>query len=310
MTTAATVSNEARLRPRFALVALLGGALLFASLIIQSAGPQTKVSELTVQLLVTNQRAGLEIIGAVVSGFASLALAATLAFLFTAAKARKPQMSQATKILVLAGAVLAAAGGIGYGVIITSKASEFATHGLQTYPEANALLSGGPVAVLQYVGLVGSLLLAIGFVLIALNALRVGLITKFVGYVGIGAAAASLLLIGSPIGLFVEIIWLLSMAYLLSGRWPSGDPPAWKAGEAVPWPTAAEIREQRAQQRGGQAAGKQRGGPAPKRGASRPQPVATNSGGANSGGGNSAGANGASSGARSPAAKRKRKRRK
>ena len=63
MTTADTVSNELRLRPRFAIVAAVGGLLLFASLIIQSAGPQAKVSEVTVQLLVTNRRAGLEIIG-------------------------------------------------------------------------------------------------------------------------------------------------------------------------------------------------------------------------------------------------------
>lgn len=298
MTTAATVTNELRLRPRFAIVSALGGVLLFGSLIIQSAGPQAKVSEVTTQLLVTNRRAGLEVLGSVVSGLGLLALGATLAFLFTAAKARKPEMSPATRILVLVGAVLAAAGGIGYGVVIVSKAHQFATQGLQTYPQANALLSGGPVAVLQYAGLVGSLLLAIGFVLIALNAMRVGLVTKWVGWIGMAAAAASLLLIGSPIGLFVEIIWLFSMAYLLSGRWPSGDPPAWRTGEAVPWPSAAEIREQRA------AAAKQRGGQAPKRGAPRPAPVATGSDGANS-----AGANGASSGARSSAAKRKRKRR-
>jgi hypothetical protein len=294
MTTADTVSDELRLRPRFAIVAAVGGLLLFASLIIQSAGPQAKVSEVTVQLLVTNRRAGLEIIGSVVSGLGLLALAATLGFVFTAAKARKPEMAPATRILVLVGAVVAAVGGIGYGVIITQKAHEFATHGLQTYPQANALLSGGAVAVLQYAGLVGSLLLAIGFVLIALNAMRVGLLTKFVGWIGIAAAAASLLLIGSPIGLFIEVLFLLSMAYLLSGRWPNGDPPAWRTGEAVPWPSAAEVREQR------QAAAKQRGGgrQAPKRNAPGPEPAAAQSGGANG-----------SSGTRSPAAKRKRKRR-
>ncbi len=307
MTTVDTVSNETRLRPRFAVIAALGGILLFASLIIQSVGPQAKVSELTVQLLVTDRRAGLEIIGAVVSALGLVALGATLVFLFGAARARKPQMSPVLRIVAMVGAALAAAGGIGYGVIITSKAHEFATQGLQTYPEANALLSGGPVAVLQYMGLFGSLLLAIGFVLIALNAMRVGLLPKFVGYVGIAAAAASLLLIGSPIGLFVEVLWMLSMAYLLSGRWPSGDPPAWRSGEAVPWPSAAEVREQRQA-----AAAKQRGRQAPKGGQARREPVAAKSGAAtgssNSGASNSGSAN--AGGARSPAAKRKRKRRK
>jgi hypothetical protein len=287
MTTADTLTTERRLRPRFAVVAALGGLLLFASLIVQSAGPQAKVNEITVQLLVTNKRGGLEILGAVVSGLGLLGLAATLTFLFTAVKARKPEVHPATRIAAAVGAVLAAVGGIAYGVIIASKAHTFATTGLQTYPEANSLLKSGGVAVLQYAGLLGSLVLAVGFVLIALNAMRVGLLPKFVGYIGIAAAAASLLLIGSPIGLFIEVLWLLSVAYLLSGRWPNGDPPAWRSGEAMPWPSAAEIREQRA------ASAKQRGGrQAPRREAPQPQPAATNSG------------------TRSPAAKRKRKRRK
>lgn len=287
MTTVDTVTTERRLRPRFAIVAAIGGLLLFASLIVQTAGPQAKVQELTVQLLVTSKRGALEVIGAVVSGLGLLGLAATLAFLYTAVRARKPEVSPATRIAAAAGAVLAAVGGIGYGVIIASKAHDFANSGLQTYPEANALLKSGPVAVLQYAGLLGSLLLAVGFVLIALNAMRVGLLPKFVGYIGIAAAAASLLLIGSPIGLFIEVLWLLSVAYLLTGRWPNGDPPAWRSGEAVPWPSSAEIRQQRQD-----AAAKRRGGQAPKRTAPAPQPVAANGG------------------ARSPAAKRKRKRRK
>ena len=282
------VSYELQMRPRFALVAALGGVLLFAGAVIQSIGPQAKVSELTVQLLVTDRRVGLEILGSVVNALGILALAATLWFLFTAVKARKPEVSPATWITAVVGGALAAAGGIGYALVITSKAHQFATQGLQTYPEANHLVRSGPVAVLQYGGLVGSLLLAVAFVLIALNAMRVGLLTKFLGYLGMAAAAASLLLIGSSPALLIEVFWLLGTAYLLSGRWPSGDPPAWRSGEAVPWPSSAQVREERLKAR--EARG--RGGQPAKRNEPRPQPVT------------------ASTGARSPAAKRKRKRRK
>jgi hypothetical protein len=281
------VSYELRMRPRFALLAALGGILLFAGAIIQSVGPQAKVSELTVQLLVTDRRVGLEILGSVVNALGILALAGTLWFLFTAVKARKPEVSPATWITALVGGALAAVGGIGYALVITSKAHQFATQGLQTYPQADHLLRSGPVAVLQYGGLVGSLLLAIAFVLIVLNAMRVGLLTKMLGYVGMAAAAASLLLIGSSPALLIEVFWLLGTAYLLSGRWPSGDPPAWRSGEAVPWPSSAQIREERLKAR--EARG--RGGQSPKR-ESRPEPVPNSTGGA-----------------RSPAAKRKRKRR-
>ena len=245
MAVADPVAYEKRLRPRYAVVAALGGVLLFAGAAVQAAGAQAKVSELTVQLLVTNKRGGLEIVGALVNSLGLLALGATLMFLFRAARARKPEMNQATWYTVIVGALLAAVGGIAYAVIISIKAHDFATHGAQTYPQADALLSGGGIAALQYAGLLGSLLLAVAFILIALNAMRVGLLTKFMGYIGMIAAGASLLLIGSAPALLIEVFWLLAVGYLLIGRWPNGDPPAWRTGKAEAWPTAAEIREQR-----------------------------------------------------------------
>jgi hypothetical protein len=247
MAVADPVAYESKMRPRFAVVAALGGVLLFAAAAVQATGPQAKVGELTVQLLVTNKRGSLEILGTIINGLGLLGLAATLTFLFNAARSRRPQMNQAVWITAIAGGVLAAIGGIAYGVVITTKAQDFATHGVQTYPQANQLLSGTALAVLQYAGLLGSLLLAVAFVLVALNAMRVGLLTKFLGYLGMIAAGASLLLIGSAPALLIEVFWLLAVGYLLAGRWPNGDPAAWKTGQAEPWPTAAEVREQRQQ---------------------------------------------------------------
>jgi hypothetical protein len=269
MAVADPVANEKRLRPRFAVVAALGGVLLFAGAAVQAAGAQAKVSELTVQLLVTNKRGGLEIVGALVNSLGLLALGATLMFLFRAARARKPEMNQATWYTVIVGALLAAVGGIAYAVIISVKAHDFATHGAQTYPQADALLSGGGIAALQYAGLLGSLLLAVAFILISLNAMRVGLLTKFMGYIGMIAAGASLLLIGSAPALLIEVFWLLAVGYLLVGRWPNGDPPAWRTGKAEAWPTAAEIREQRQD-----AAAKRRNGRGETRPA-KPEPAQT-----------------------------------
>lgn len=290
MTTVDHVSRELRLRPRVALLSAASGVLLFAGAAVASAGPQPKVQELTVQLLVTNKRGSLEVLSALISGLGLLGLGAVLVFLFRAVKARRPEVASATWIVALSGAALSAIGQIAYGAVITDKAHQFATHGAQTYPEANALLSSGTVTVAQYGGLLGSLLLAVGFVLISLNAMRVGLLTRFLGYLGIAAAAASLLFIGSPPALLIQVAWLLALAYLLSGRWPNGDPPAWRSGEAVPWPSSAELREQRQQQgaRGRPAAKPQKPSkPEP------PPPVAA-----------------ATSGTRATTAKRKRKRRK
>jgi hypothetical protein len=48
--------------------------------------------------------------------------------------------------------------------------------------------------------------------------------------------------IGSPVPV-VQAFWLGALAYLLSGRWPNGVPPAWESGKAEPWPSAQEMRE-------------------------------------------------------------------
>jgi len=247
------VREEGRLRPRYAVIAGLGGVALFAAAALQAVGPQPKVGELTLELIVTNRRAGLEVAGALINGLGLVALALTLSFLFNVSKARKTELTQAPRLSALTGGVLGAVGGVAYGVAITIKAHQFVTQGTQTYVQANHLVGGGVLAALQYLGLVGSLLLAIAFVLVSLNAMRVGLLTRFLGYLGMVAAAASLLLIGSAPALLVEVFWMLAVAYLLSGRWTSGEPEAWRSGKAEPWPSSAELREQRQRARDGGA---------------------------------------------------------
>lgn len=285
------VAYETRARPRQAVVAGLGGILLLVAAGMQAVGPQTKVDELTVQLIVTNKRAALEVAGAAVNALGLIGLAWTLSFLFGASRARKPEMSQGTMITVVAGAALAAIGGIAYGIAITIKAHDFVSHGAQTYLQANSLLKSPLIAGLQYAGLIGSLLVAVAFVLVTLNAMRVGLITRFLGYLGMTAAAASLLLIGSAPALLIEVFWLLAVAYLFAGRWQGGDPPAWRTGRAEPWPSAAEVREQRQKAAGGTAA--RRGEQAKPASPRRPEPVGAGT-----------------QGTRATTPKRKRKRRK
>lgn len=235
---------------RQAVIAGLAGACLLAAAVVEALGPQPKVSELTIELIVTSQRVGLELVGAVINSLGLLGLALTLVFFFDAARARRPESAKATRITAYLGGVLAAVGGVAYAILLTIKSHEFVTHGTQTYMQAHGLVGSPGFAALQYAGLIGSLLLAIAFVLVSMNAMRVGLLTKFLGYLGMAAAAASLFLIGSAPALLIEVFWLMAVAYLLAGRWPGGDPPTWASGKAEPWPSAAELREQRAKAAG------------------------------------------------------------
>jgi len=82
----------------------------------------------------------------------------------------------------------------------------------------------------------GSIALAFLYVIISLNAMRAGLVSRFMGVLGIivGALIVLPLLPGVPI---VEIFWLAALGGLFLGFWPGGRGPAWETGEALPWPS-------------------------------------------------------------------------
>jgi hypothetical protein len=253
---------EARTRNRQAAVALLAGVLVLIGSIVQLSGPHTSVDELTLDLITANKRFPLDLIAAVLNGLGSLAVAWTLAFLYRSARARKPELKSFIMYIAIAGGVLAALTGIAYAAIVAVKVHQFATTGAQTYDEAKHLTGGAGLLALQLIGQASALLLAVGFVLVALNAMRVGLLTRFMGYLGIAAGILVLFQITQvPI---VQGYWLLALAYLLSGRWPTGVPPAWRSGRAEPWPPSQGRRGRRVGAASGIGAAKPVPTPAPE----------------------------------------------
>jgi hypothetical protein len=79
-------------------------------------------------------------------------------------------------------------------------------------------------------GLAGALGFTISIVYIALWTMRVGLMTRFWGSLGMALGAVSIL--------FPQftLLWFIFIGFLITGFVPGGRPPAWEAGEAVPWP--------------------------------------------------------------------------
>ncbi len=283
---------EARVRNRQAIVALLAGVLLVGAAALQLGGAHTKVDELTLDLLTANKRFPLDLIASVINAIASGLIAWTLVYLYQSARARSDKVRPLIRVLALLGGALAAITGVAYAIIVAIKVHQFATTGAQTYDEANRLTSGAGLLALQLVGQAAALMVAVSFVLVALAAMQQGLLTRFMGYLGIFAGALVLFqIVQIPV---VQGYWLAALAYLFSGRWPTGIPPAWTTGRAEPWPSSAEMRARRAAGAGGAAGGSSpRRGPTPK-----PQPQAA--------GGLSTGTNGRT---RSSTPKRKRKRR-
>jgi hypothetical protein len=180
----------------------------------------------------------------VINAFASLATAWTLVFLYDSSRARNPTASRWIRYLPIVGGVVAGVSGVIYQALEAINAHKFVTTGQQTYGEAAHIAGGVGILGLQLVALVASLLLALSFVLVSLHALRVGLLTRFLGYLGMFAGALVLFpLLQVPV---VQTYWLLAVAYLISGRWPTGVPAAWRTGRAEPLPSSAELRARRA----------------------------------------------------------------
>jgi hypothetical protein len=266
MTADEIIARESRVLPRQAVIAGAAGVLLLVSAILQFTGPHTTINELTLGLIYANKRYVTDITAAVLNGLALLCVAATLVFLFNATNARNPGVQPYMRWLALVGGVLAAISSVANTVVIAIKAHQFVTQGDQTYVQANHLTSTGILTALQYGNLLGALLVAMSLVLIGLGAMRVGLLTRFMGYLGIFSGILLIFpLVQVPV---VEAYWLLALAYLFTGRWPSGVPPAWSSGKAEKWPSAAEMREERMRARGGPPLRPKKPAPAPA-----PEPV-------------------------------------
>jgi hypothetical protein len=84
-------------------------------------------------------------------------------------------------------------------------------------------------------GLAGRLGFAVALLYTCLYAMRVGLLSRFWGSLGMALGVASLILAPE-----FALIFFIYFALLCFGRLPGGRPPAWAAGEAVPWPTPGE----------------------------------------------------------------------
>jgi hypothetical protein len=244
MKTEDRLAYESRVRTRQVVLAAAAGVLVMAAVLVQLGGPHVSVNEQTLGLVTEAKRATRDLIGSIASALGSFALAATLWYLWGSTVAREPNVKpRVIGIIAVIGCVLSGVSVVAYVASYGIQANDFVTHGSQTYPEANALLTKPALVIPQITNDFGLLLVAVGIVMVSLNAMRVGLLTRFLGYLGIIAGVLTIIpLVPIPI---VEAYFLLALAYLFSGRWPSGVPPAWASGRAEPWPKAQRERPAR-----------------------------------------------------------------
>lgn len=91
-------------------------------------------------------------------------------------------------------------------------------------------------------GLAARLGFAVAMLYTCLYAMRVGLLSRFWGSLGMALGVASLILAPE-----FALIFFLYFGLLCIGKLPGGRPPAWAAGEAIPWPSPGEKAAQELQ---------------------------------------------------------------
>ncbi|HVY95998.1 MAG TPA: hypothetical protein VHA54_03460 [Solirubrobacterales bacterium] len=100
---------------------------------------------------------------------------------------------------------------------------------------SNALSEASTAAAVSGFGIAGALGMAISIFYTCLWAMRTGLLSRF--WASLGMALGVALLLGL---ILFTLIWFVYLGLLLLGVVPGGRPPAWAAGEAIPWPTPGE----------------------------------------------------------------------
>jgi hypothetical protein len=253
-----------------AAVLQLGGAIWRTAAFHNSPSGKNKDAA---QLLFVHHHAGALVGSSIVAGVGAVAIVLALRYLYDATKFRRPELPPVALYCAIAGPLIFLVGQVASSVLIAGKASDFShlAHAAQTNHAAKHIVDTGGLKLAAGGALAGQLALGFALVLISLNAMRVGLLSRFMGVLGIIVGILFVVPIGSPVPV-VQAFWLLAVAALFAGRWPSGVPPAWASGRAEPWPSPQQMRDRARDGAGG-------GGPAPTpEPAAEPKPVGAGGG--------------------------------
>lgn len=285
------VADEARRRTQVAVAAIIGGIAFVVSGILRvglvsdqprvqlvdalderlsGARPVLKARE---ALYFDDKGVELILIGLFVA-ISAIGSGIVLSYLFRAARSRDPQTKRVGIVGTVIGTVVVSLGALVAAVVQFGEASSFADRAQQTADAARDVTEGTPylIATSMYT-FFGAFALALGFIFVTYNAMRVGLLTRFMGVLGMIAGVLVLLPFlagGLPI---VQGLWLVGLGLLMLGVAPNALPPAWEAGRAMPWPTQQEIREARDQSKAEQGESSGRRLRFPSRPAPPPEPA-------------------------------------
>jgi hypothetical protein len=216
------------------LAGLLSTGLWFASMVlghIVSGTRSSGVSDASV-LTTLHDEPGRQLLSSV-TGAAHYVLVVPLG-LFLVAALRRRASGQGLRLLLLAGAPALAALALASHFEVQTISSMFLASGPRTTARAHRLLAGSAtLGGLRVIATAARIVFSCWIAGVSLKAMDCGLVTRQLGYFGVGTAIALITL--PPAGDALLIGFLLAVCSLALGNWPGGRPPAWDAGITSPW---------------------------------------------------------------------------
>jgi hypothetical protein len=184
----------------------------------------------------------------IVQALGYVGVAFALFYLARATAARRQEMARPMTIMAVLGPLAT-----GIALVVLSFAIVDVAHHIGDIPKPtgtkaqddalkDAQTGSSFYATTSYVTLAARLALGFAFVLVALNAMRAGLLSRFLGVLGIIIGVLSVLFGGAG---FILAFWLGAMAAIFLDRWPGeGRGPAWSVVEPIPWPSAMDRQRE------------------------------------------------------------------
>ena len=214
---------------------LIFGGGIFAGSLIDTPRPDDAA-----RLLAVEANEGGFLAAAIIRGLGTALLGIVLAYLYALARARRPQLPRGLGVAVLLVPILFGAFSVASQVGVEAEAArQFAAGGARSPDRARELLREvNPT--FNIVGNVVTLAMVAAMLTTSVIAMRMGLLSRFMGLLGVVVAV----LLPVPVGGLILFFWLGALGALFLGRWPGGRGPAWQRVEAIPWPRLSEQREE------------------------------------------------------------------
>src|SRR3954451_3413904 len=225
---------EARVGRIAGLAALLAAGLIVAALGYRIAALPHGANNVREFLPDVQAHKNAFLVSGILTGVGMLAFIPPLLYLYAVTRYRRAELPPVTRILIFLGPILFAICSVWFQFRQAHAADQFMASTVKTKKHAEDVLRHSTSAVAG-LSLGASIATGLATVLISLNAMRAGLLSRFMGVLGVILGALFVLpLIASPV---IQLFWLLALGALFMSLWPGGRGPAWETGEAVPWPS-------------------------------------------------------------------------